>query len=226
MEIDATSQPALETAADTIVFGVFEGEATAPAALRALIDSGEAKRSHGAVALTHVDGRRLLLAGLGARDRFDAERARVSAAKVAGRASELGARHLCWRLPDAATRLSPRPWSRARCWRPTASTVTARRPRTRSSARRRSPPCSERRGRDRRRRSRRATSSPPPPTTRARSQDTPANDLSPGDLAARAAGHGHALTGLTVTVERRAEIAAAAWARSPPWPRARRPIRR
>ena len=40
-----------------------------------------------------------MLAGLGKRDGFDAERARVAAAAVVGRARELGARSLCWELP-------------------------------------------------------------------------------------------------------------------------------
>ena len=40
-----------------------------------------------------------MLVGLGARDDFDAERARVAAAVAHGRASELGARTLCWEVP-------------------------------------------------------------------------------------------------------------------------------
>ena len=42
---------------------------------------------------------RYVLAGLGKREEFDAERARVAAASVAGRARELGTRFLCWELP-------------------------------------------------------------------------------------------------------------------------------
>ena len=40
-----------------------------------------------------------MLVGLGKRDEFDAERARVAAAAVAGRARELGTRRLCWEIP-------------------------------------------------------------------------------------------------------------------------------
>ena len=40
-----------------------------------------------------------MLAGLGKRDEFDPERARVAAAGVAGRARELGTHVLCWEVP-------------------------------------------------------------------------------------------------------------------------------
>ena len=42
----------------------------------------------------------MLIAGLGKRDEFDAEKARVAAAAVAGRAKELGAVSLSWAAPD------------------------------------------------------------------------------------------------------------------------------
>src|SRR5579862_3407456 len=100
MQVHAVRGLASDTDADTIVVGVFDDEAPHNDALRALVESGEARRSHGAVALTHDGGRRWLLAGLGAREEFDAERARVSAAKVAQRAAELHARRLCWELPE------------------------------------------------------------------------------------------------------------------------------
>ena len=99
VQVQATTAPLVESDADTLVVGVFEGEDSAHAGLQALLESGEAKRAHGALALTHEGSRRWLLAGLGARDQFDAERARVSAAKALKRAGELGARSLCWELP-------------------------------------------------------------------------------------------------------------------------------
>jgi leucyl aminopeptidase len=209
MDVATTVASPLQTPADTVVFAVFEGDDAAHPALQALLDSGEAKRSHGAVALAHDDdGRRLLLAGLGARAEFDAERARVSAAKVAARASELAARHLCWALPDGGdaaiaaalvegTVLASYRFDRYR--EPAAD--PAERP----------PPVGA------------LTVSGPgeiavaverahiaaAAANDARTlQDTPANDLTPGDLAARAARHGDELDGLIVTVERRAEIAA------------------
>jgi leucyl aminopeptidase len=68
-------------------------------ALQALIDSGEARRAPRKLAVTRADGKRYVLVGLGRRDAFDPEAARVAAATVAGRARELGARTLCWEVP-------------------------------------------------------------------------------------------------------------------------------
>src|SRR6185312_8907532 len=59
----------------------------------------EARTGLRKVAVAHAGGRRYVLAGLGKRDEFDAERARIAAAAVAGRAKELGTRVLCWEVP-------------------------------------------------------------------------------------------------------------------------------
>ena len=67
--------------------------------LQALVDSGEAKPGLRKLAVTHAGGKRYVLAGLGKREAFDAERARVAAASVVTRARELGTRSLCWELP-------------------------------------------------------------------------------------------------------------------------------
>jgi leucyl aminopeptidase len=102
MRVRTTTDAPPNTGADTIAIGVFEGEAIAhdiDGALQALVDSGEAKPGLRKVAVTHAGGRRYVLAGLGKRDEFDAERARVAAAAVVGRARELGTRVLCWEVP-------------------------------------------------------------------------------------------------------------------------------
>jgi leucyl aminopeptidase len=102
MRVSSTTQAPPETRADTIAVGVFEGEAIAhdvDGVLQSLVDAGEARSGLRKVAVTHAGGRRYVLAGLGRRDAFDAERARVAAAAVAGRAKELGTRILCWELP-------------------------------------------------------------------------------------------------------------------------------
>src|SRR3954452_16263423 len=102
MRVRATTSGPPETDADTIVVGVFEDEGVAhdyPGTLQALVDSGEARRGLRKLAVTHAEGRRYVLAGLGARSDFDPERARVAAATVAGRARELGTEALCWELP-------------------------------------------------------------------------------------------------------------------------------
>src|SRR3954453_568486 len=103
MDVPPTPEAPAATSADTIAVGVFEDEGVAHdlpgGELNALLDAGEAKRAFRKVALTHADGRRWLVAGLGARDEFDPERARVAAGGVIARARELGARSLCWELP-------------------------------------------------------------------------------------------------------------------------------
>ena len=81
---------------------MFEGEDVAhdvDGALQALVDSGEAQAALRKLAVAHAGGRRWVLAGLGKRDEFDAERARVVAAAVARPRRELGTRVLCWELP-------------------------------------------------------------------------------------------------------------------------------
>jgi leucyl aminopeptidase len=99
MEIEASTAAPAEAGADTIVYGVFAGEDAGPPALAALVASGEAKRTVGTVTHTHDDGLRLLLVGLGPREDFDAETARVAATNAAKRAVGLGARALCWAVP-------------------------------------------------------------------------------------------------------------------------------
>jgi leucyl aminopeptidase len=99
----ATTDAPQDTGADTIVIGLFEGEGIAhdveDGALQALVDSGEARPGLRKLAVTHALGKRYVLAGLGRRDGFDAEGARVAAASVVARAKELGTRKLCWELP-------------------------------------------------------------------------------------------------------------------------------
>ena len=52
-----------------------------------------------ALAVTRAEGKRYIVAGLGARNEFDPEKARVAAAGALGRAKELGTRTLCWEVP-------------------------------------------------------------------------------------------------------------------------------
>ena len=102
MRVSSTTQAPPETGADTIAVGVFEGKAIShdiDGVLQGRVDAGEAKGGLRKLAVAHAGGRRYVLVGLGKRDDFDAERARVAAAAVAGRAKELGTRVLCWELP-------------------------------------------------------------------------------------------------------------------------------
>jgi leucyl aminopeptidase len=100
MEVAATTDRPEDSGADTIVVGLFEG-GSLDGPPQALVESGEARGGHGKLAVTHADGRRWLVVGLGPRAEFDAERGRTAAAAAIGRARELGARALCWALSDA-----------------------------------------------------------------------------------------------------------------------------
>jgi leucyl aminopeptidase len=102
MQVSSTTEPGASTDADTVVVGVFDGEdlpSHAPGELSELLASGEARRSFKALALGHAEGKRWLLVGLGAREHFTPERARVAAAVARERARELASRVLCWENP-------------------------------------------------------------------------------------------------------------------------------
>ena len=103
MEVNATTAGPKDTDADTVVVGVFEGEDiahdTSGGELQALLDSGEARPAFRKLAVAHADGKRWILAGLGKREAFDPERARIAAAVAQRRAGELSASTLCWEVP-------------------------------------------------------------------------------------------------------------------------------
>ena len=104
IEVTVRAGAATDTAADTRVVGLFEGESLDEAALQRLVDAGEAKAGLRKLAVTHEDGsgeasRRVIVAGLGKRDQLDPEKARIAAAGVAARARELGSKSLSWSLP-------------------------------------------------------------------------------------------------------------------------------
>jgi leucyl aminopeptidase len=103
MRASATTDAPGATGADTIAVGLFDGKGIPHdlegAPLTALVESGEARPAFRHLALHHDDGRRWLVVGLGKRDEFDAERARVAAAVVHARARELGTQSLCWEQP-------------------------------------------------------------------------------------------------------------------------------
>jgi len=105
IKVTARRGAAGETAADTRVVGLFDGESLDQRPLQALVESGEAKAALKQVAVAHEEApgagqRRVLIAGLGKREELDAEKARVAAATVAARAKELGTASLSWAPPD------------------------------------------------------------------------------------------------------------------------------
>jgi leucyl aminopeptidase len=101
--VQATTNLPLDTDADTIAVGLFDGgepPARLPRGLiRGLLRSGEARGELGGIAVLHAGERRLIVVGLGPRESFDAERARCAAAAAHERALELSSRVLCWELP-------------------------------------------------------------------------------------------------------------------------------
>jgi leucyl aminopeptidase len=104
VNVSWTTDPAARTAADTVAIGLFEGEDTpvgAPEQVGELLSSGEARASFKSLGLTHAGGKRWLTVGLGTRQDFTAERARVAAAVARERARELSTKVLCWQAPDA-----------------------------------------------------------------------------------------------------------------------------
>src|SRR5581483_451871 len=103
VEVTARQGRPEETSADTRIVGLFEGESLEGEELQALVDSGEAKGGLRKLAVTHEraasGSRRVIVVGLGKRDEFDAERARVAAAVAAQRARDLSAKSLSWAAP-------------------------------------------------------------------------------------------------------------------------------
>jgi leucyl aminopeptidase len=104
VKVSWTAEQPGATNADTVVIGVFEGAETpdgAPVEVGELLASGEARRSLKSLALTHANGKRWLIAGLGERADFTPERARVVAAVSRERTKELSTKVLCWQAPSA-----------------------------------------------------------------------------------------------------------------------------
>ncbi len=103
MDVTATTAAPVDTAADTVALGVFDAKRiphdVEGAPLQALLDAGEARSTWKHLALTHAAGKRWIVVGLGSREDFTPERARIAAALVHARAREAGARVLCWELP-------------------------------------------------------------------------------------------------------------------------------
>jgi leucyl aminopeptidase len=94
-----------ESEADTRVCGLFEGGSLTDPDLQGLVDTGEAKGNLKRLCVTHEDApgggrRRVIIAGLGKEDEFNAEKARIAAAAAATRAKELGAESLSWAAPE------------------------------------------------------------------------------------------------------------------------------
>jgi leucyl aminopeptidase len=102
VDVTLTTEDPQNTDADTVAVALFEGEETTagvPGEVAELLESGEARGSFKALAVTHAQGKRWLTVGVGKRADFTPERARVAAAKALERAKEISTRTLCWQLP-------------------------------------------------------------------------------------------------------------------------------
>jgi leucyl aminopeptidase len=102
MRVEATTALPVDSDADTVVVGLFEGEHIThdvEGALTGLVARREARPRARHLAVAHAAGKRWIVVGLGSRPAFDAEHARVAAATAFGRARDLAARRLCWELP-------------------------------------------------------------------------------------------------------------------------------
>ncbi|MFN8130310.1 MAG: leucyl aminopeptidase [Solirubrobacteraceae bacterium] len=103
MDVRATTAAPEDSGADTVCVGLFAGEpAPEGGPVADLAAAGEARGRFRHLAVGHGGGLRWIAVGLGAREQFDAEQARIAAAVALGRAREVGARTLAWALPDGA----------------------------------------------------------------------------------------------------------------------------
>ncbi len=109
VNVSWTAQMPQLTDADTVAIGVFEGEdggAAAPEGtpepVADLVRNGEARGSLKSLGVGHAEDKRWLIVGLGKKDAFTPERARVAAAVARERARELSTRTLCWALPSGS----------------------------------------------------------------------------------------------------------------------------
>ena len=103
--VTVTTEDPQSTDADTVAVALLDGEeapAGVPGEVAELLESGEARGSFKALAVTHAQGKRWLTVGVGKREEFTPERARVAAAKALERAKEISTRTLCWLLPTGA----------------------------------------------------------------------------------------------------------------------------
>ena len=106
VHVTTTTQAPVQTDADTIAVGLFDGEQPAAGdlgdALTTLLADGEARSRYRHLAQTRTGTQRVIAVGLGARTDLTPERARIAAALAGRRARDLAARSLCWLVPDGA----------------------------------------------------------------------------------------------------------------------------
>jgi len=101
VKVEVRDGDLLAADSELIVIGLHDGEAV-PAALAAAAGADAAKGSFKALAAVFpADGPRVLVVGLGEREKLDAERMRVAAALAVKEAAGLGLGSLAWLPPDS-----------------------------------------------------------------------------------------------------------------------------
>jgi leucyl aminopeptidase len=101
MKVTVSDTELPQVDADLLVVGLYEGE-DLPGDLASANGAEDAKGGFKKRLLLHPDGpARVLVAGLGKRGDFDAERARIVAALAAQEAAKLNVASLAWALPDS-----------------------------------------------------------------------------------------------------------------------------
>ena len=103
MQVESTNKQMYEIDCDVFCVGIFEDIDTPgwiDERATKLIDSGVARADEGKITTLHGDEHHTLLVGLGKKDEFDVEKARVASANVRGDAERAGAGTLCWAVPD------------------------------------------------------------------------------------------------------------------------------
>jgi leucyl aminopeptidase len=100
VELELASQAPAEVPSDLLCIGLFEGDEL-PDPFSEASGAGDAKPAFKRTALLRPGApERVLVVGLGARDEFDPERARVAAAIASRHAASLEARRVAWVPPD------------------------------------------------------------------------------------------------------------------------------
>jgi leucyl aminopeptidase len=101
VEVELASRAPAEADADLLCVGLFDGE-DLPQPFADAAGAGDARSAYKRTALLRPGApERVLVVGLGKRDEFDPERARVAAAIASRQAASLEARTLAWAVPDA-----------------------------------------------------------------------------------------------------------------------------
>jgi leucyl aminopeptidase len=99
MKIEVTQIELGETDADLLAVGLVE-DGSLPAELAGAAGATTAKGSYKRLSTVFAGEARVVVVGLGKREKLDAERLRVAAALVAKEAGSLQARSLAWALPE------------------------------------------------------------------------------------------------------------------------------